>query len=152
MREPDLAQRGASREVEREMDERERERDRLERFENNSMPGKQSYTRRGDRKLSPSSGGEQQDLRTRDCNTLFFPQPVLFNELELIYGVHPAGRTNRRTEDVVLNDVIPPPLLAKKFFRLCYYTQGVPIHSSLVELATFLLLLDLSIFIIHTDV
>lgn len=46
----------------------------------------------------------------------------------------------------------PPPRPEKIFQTLLLHTRCCSIHSSLVELATFLLLLllDLSIFIIHT--
>lgn len=101
--EPDLAQRGGSREsrsgkemangrnesLER---DRKRERERLPRaVRETTMPGKRSVHSEEIGSFHPRAEASKTFVPAIVTHAIF-PQPVLFNELELIYGEHPAER------------------------------------------------------------
>lgn len=96
--EPDLAQRGGSRESrsgkrngkwkERESGERER----LPRaVRETTTPGKRSVHSEEIGSFHPRAEASKTFVPAIVTHAIF-PQPVLFNELELIYGEHPAER------------------------------------------------------------
>lgn len=106
--EPDLAQRGGSRESrsgkrngkwkERESGERdrrierERERERLPRaVRETTTPGKRSVHSEEIGSFHPRAEASKTFVPAIVTHAIF-PQPVLFNELELIYGEYPAER------------------------------------------------------------